>query len=299
METRRTFCLKGSVGLLALVLLLTFSFEMRGQEVFRTDGTVYKNVSNIKILDDFILFDQDGDSFSFNKRRIDKVIDANGRVIFEHVDLIANLETDKDNNPIYLFHRNGKELGCGKWIDAGEFELIRGSVTDGVYKLYHDTGELKRTFSFKNGNLNGPCEVFFRSGQVDRKGVFKNGLEEGISKLYYSNGKLKGTSVYKHGKKNGPTKLYYVSGAVRSQLNFKDSKPDGKQIMFYENGKPESIVIYKNGVPNGEVKFFYENGKLKMNGVFVNGVLDGIVTTYYESGRVKKRKRFRNGRVLE
>lgn len=299
MDTKCTFCVKRFAGLLIVVYVLTLSFGVRAQEVRRTDGTVYKNVSNVKILDNFILFDQNGDSFSFNKQRVDKVLDANGRVLFEHVDLVAHLEMDDDNNPIYVFLRNGKELGRGKWLDAGEFELFQGSVTDGVYKLYHDTGELKRTFSFKNGTLNGPCAVFFRSGQVDRKGVFKNGLEEGTSKLFYSDGKLKGTSLYVHGKKNGPTKLYYDSGALRSDLNFKNSKPDGKQTMYYENCKPESVVIYKNGVPNGEVRFFYENGKLKMKGHFVNGALDGVVTTYYESGRVKKRKRFTNGRVLE
>jgi antitoxin component YwqK of YwqJK toxin-antitoxin module len=287
---------ESAVAIVLFCLAATFA---DAQEVRRMDGTVYKNVSNIKILDDFILFEQNGETFSFNKRRVESVVDANGKVIFEHVDLSVVLINDENNNPVYVFNRNGKERGRGKWLDAGEFKIIRGRVPDGLYKLYHDTGELKRTFSFKNGNLNGTCKVFFRSGRVDREGVFKDGREEGVSKLYYPNGKLKGVSIYKHGRKNGPTTLYYQSGAVRSKLNFKNSKPDGTQTMFYENGKIESIVNYKNGVPDGEVKFYFENGKLKMEGRFVNGALDGVVTTYYESGRVKKRQRFANGRVIK
>ncbi|NOY75485.1 MAG: toxin-antitoxin system YwqK family antitoxin [Kiritimatiellaeota bacterium] len=283
----------------ALICLFAFASFADAQEVRRTDGTVYRDVSNIKILDGFIIFEQDGESFSFDKSRVDKVIGADGRIIFEHVDLSVSLMNDENNNPVYVFMRNGKTMGRGKWLNAGEFQLLRGDIPDGVYKLYHDTGELKRTFSFKNGKLNGMCKVFFRSGLSEREGFFKNGCEEGTSKLYYSNGKLKGVSLYKRGRKNGPTTLYYPSGAVRSKLNFKNSKPDRTQIMFYENGKVESVVNYENGVPSGEVKFFHKNGKTKMEGRFVNGALDGMVTTYYVSGRVKKRRRFTNGRVIK
>lgn len=282
-----------------LAALLLIAFPARSQEVIRTDGTAYVGVEHLKVFDDFVVFDHDGQSYSLNKRRVAKVLDAKGRVIYEHLDLSATLVNDENNNPIYLFYRNGLEVGRGKWLDAGEFKVLRGNIPDGEYKLMHDTGELKRSFSFKNGNLNGVCKVFFRSGQVEREGVFKDGREEGESKLYYHNGVLKGVSIYKRGRKNGPTTLYYPSGKIRSKLNFKDSKPDGTQTMFFENGKTESIVNYDNGMPNGKVKFFFENGKLKMEGKFVNGALDGLVTTYYESGRVKKRKRFVNGRVIE
>ena len=168
----------------ALIVLLVFAFAARSQEVIRTDGTVYKGVRNLKILDDFVVFDHDGKSYSLNKRRVAKVLGSSGRVLFEHVDLSASLVSDENNNPIYLFYRNGHEVGRGKWLDAGEFKVLQGNIPDGVYKLMHDTGELKRTFSFKNGNLNGICKVFFRSGKIDREGVFKDGREEGASKLY-------------------------------------------------------------------------------------------------------------------
>jgi len=287
---------------MALAFLLASAASVRAQDVFRTDGRVYKNVSNYLRIDDYFTFDKDGRSYSIPEWEVLKVVSKGGKLLYERLDLQAERvrpQGASENSPfMYKFFRNGEEIGDGVWVAAGEFKVTRGRIPDGIYKAHFDSGELRRTFSFKNGALNGPCQAFFRSGITERKGSFKNGKEEGQSELYYPDGILKGVSIYKGGLKNGPTTLYYPSGKVKAKLNFKNGKPDGKQLMYYENGKTESEVIYVDGKKNGPVKFYYESGKLKMDGKFVDDELDGVVTTYYESGRVKKKKTFVRGRVL-
>jgi antitoxin component YwqK of YwqJK toxin-antitoxin module len=280
-----------------ILLFCTVTTLYAGHNVYRTDGTVYRNVENLQDADDFYLFDKDGENFSLPKHRIKKIVDQRGRVVYEQENLKVTLAPDNTNE--YIFMRNDTEVGRGKWLDAGKFLITDGNIPDGIYKEFHDSGELKRTFSIRDGSLNGKCEVFFRSGKVERSGMFKNGNEEGKSTLYYPTGELKGFSYYRNGEKSGPTKLYYESGKIKAALNFQDGRPDGEQVMFYDNGKPASKVIYSDGEKEGPVTFYYESGKIKMQGKYINDALDGVVTTYYESGRVKKRETFNNGRILQ
>ncbi len=288
-------------ALIAVVSLFCIANLAKAQTVYRIDGRVFENVDNFEKIDEFFTFDKNGKTYSIPESQVQKIIGKDGKLLYEKLDLLAERTRrfQGDEHTEYTFSRNGKKLGKGKWVDAGEFQITEGNIPDGVYQAYFDSGELKRTFSFKNGSLNGLCEVFFRSGIIERKGTFKNGKEIGKSELYYPDGTLKGVSMYKDGKKNGPTILYYPSGKIKAKLQFKDSVPDGKQVMYYENGNVESEVEYKNGEKYGPVKFYYESGKLKMEGRFVSDELDGVVITYYESGKIKRRKTFVGGRILE
>jgi antitoxin component YwqK of YwqJK toxin-antitoxin module len=293
-EYKKMFKLKTAITL----FLLFFGLVLYSQhKVELTNGNEYSEVNNLKDAEDFYLFDKDGKSYSVSKHRIQRITDMKGNVIYEKQELIAQIAPDETSE--YIFYKNEEEVGKGEWLDAGRFEVTEGDIPDGLYKEFHDTGEVKRTFSFVGGTLNGVCRVYYRSGKVEREGFFKNGVEEGESKLFYPNGNLKGISYFQKGFKNGPTKLYYESNKVKALMRFKNGKPDGEQVMLYENGKPESKVIYDEGIKNGIVEFFYESGKLKLQGKYVNGFLDGTVTTYYESGRVKNRKIYRNGRILQ
>jgi antitoxin component YwqK of YwqJK toxin-antitoxin module len=238
-----------AVTALAFAVALSAA-TLRAQDIYRTDGRVYKNVDNYSKIDDYFTFDKDGRSYSIPEWAVRKIV-KNGKTIYEKLDLMAERVRPPgatDNTPFsYKFTRNGEYVGEGTWVAAGEFRVTRGNIPDGVYKAYFDSGELRRTFSFKNGALNGMCMALFRSGQTERKGTFKNGKEEGRSELYYPNGTRRGVSIYKNGLKNGTTTLYYPSGKIKAKLFFKDSNPDGKQVMYYENGKVESEVIYVDG----------------------------------------------------
>ena len=300
-STRLSIAVERLPVLLSLTLILLCAYSSEGQTVYRTDGRVYKAVDNFKKIDEFFTFDKDGKSYSISASQVQKVVGVEGKVLYEKLDLLAERvrHFTGAGNAEYKFSRNGEEVGRGRWVAAGKFEILKGEIPAGVYKDYYDSGELKRTFSFKDGSLNGICEVFFRSGIVERKGTFKDGEEIGKSELYYPDGTLKGVSIYKGGKKNGPTIIYYPSGKIKAKLQFKGSVPDGKQVMYYESGAIESEVFYRGGVKDGEVKFYYESGKVKMEGRFVADELDGVVTTYYESGKVKHRKIFVRGRILK
>ena len=282
-----------------LILFIFTSYSIFSDEVHLFSGKVFKDISNLQDLGDFYSFDTSDNSYTFPKNKISKILDSNNSEIYSFKRRVASREGGVPTAP-YMFKVNDEIVAKGKWLNAGEFILLSGQIPDGVYSEYYDTGDLRQTFVFKNGQLNGLCKTYFLSGAVEREGLFKNGTAEGPSKMYYPNGKLKGVSEFKNGKREGTTTLYYHNGAIKAKLNFKNGKAFGKQVMYFENGKPESLAEYDDsGKKNGKVIFYYESGKIKKEAMFVDDELDGIVTTYYESGRVKKRKKFSHGRIDE
>ena len=269
-------------------------------DVYLQSGEAFYNVQNLQNLGDFFSFDADGVSYSLSKNKISKIVDSDNNIIFSFKQYTAEKKNDNPRSSEYVFKVNGEIVGEGIWKNAGEFEVTSGAPPDGVYSEFYDSGEVRQTFSFKNGLLNGECRVYFLSGRPEKEGFFRDGKAEGKSRLYYPDGSLKGVSEFKNGIRNGETLLYYKSGSLKAKLFFKNGKPAGEQIMYYENGKPESLTVYDdNGIKNGKVIFYFENGKIKKEGHFTNNELDGIVTFYYESGRIKKRRQFSHGKLIK
>ena len=285
--------------LICSVLFFSMTAFLLADDVYMLDGHVYKNATKLSKINSFYVFNISGRNYSVNKNRIKKIIDQSGHIIFEKMVLNVDILKGKNSADSYLFYKNKQKLGTGIWASNGEFDIISGNITDGTYKNYYDSGKLRRTFDFKDNELNGWCKVYYKSGKVEREGFFKNNKEAGISKIYYDTGILKGKSTYLNGEKNGATLLYYKSGNIKAKMNFKDSAADGLQIMYYESGAVETEVFFKNGVKNGLIKQFYESGKIKMQGQLEDGKLEGKAVTYYESGRIKKKMSFHKGRIFK
>lgn len=267
-------------------------------KVYLKDGKVYENATSVRDFGDVVVFRTGKRSKSIQKQRIDRVVADDGTIIYENVELRVREDREPGRSD-FIFFRNEEEIGRCVWNDQGEFVVVSGTISDGIYKQFYDSGKVRQEFPFQNNQLKGTCRVYYESGKVERESFFHNGREEGTSKLYYPTGVLKGVSEFKNGDKHGPTKLFYEFGALKAEMNFRYSKADGVQKMYYESGALETEVTFKDGKKDGPIKQFYQSGKLKMTGNFQSGKLHGEVIIYYESGRVKKRRNFVNGRILK
>lgn len=286
--------------ILSLVFLPSARFDhLEASTIYYKDGAVTNDVSDLKRIGDSFLYKLNGKSKTVFVYRVSKILDDNGNVFYEPSDLTYSKKWNSANGYEYSFKKNNNEIATGHWTDDSRFEIDSGSLTDGIYIEYYDSGALKSTLTASNNTLNRVSKIYFDSGKIKREGTFVNGREEGISKLYDNNSDVVGTSEYKNGKKNGETKLFYKSGKVKAILTFSDGKVNGIQKTFYESGKKQSVVHFSNGVRNGSIEEYYENGKLMMKGSFINDNLDGEVTQYYESGRVKSSKLFDNGKLVK
>ena len=109
-------------------------------------------------------------------------------------------------------------------------------VLDGVSKLYHENGQLKREEYFKDGmRVDGPVESFDENGQLASRVVYKD--DNLVSEVYYKNGKPL----------NGPLEVLDDYGNLAFRCtNCKNGKLDGYKTsyLFGEEQEPE---LYKNG----------------------------------------------------
>lgn len=284
-------------------LLLVFSFvlalpALADVRIEMRDGTVYTDVTGFREYEDFFLGEYLGQTLTANKNRVARVV-RDGDVLWEALELTARKMRLPDGQMEFSFFRNNEFVGRGKWNRDGIFEVLEGTIPDGTYLQYHDSGKLQRTLPFEDGQLHGQSVAYFESGIVEKEGTFVDGREEGVSKLYYKDGTLRGESTYHEGVRHGETRLYHPSGKIQSRMSFDDGVAEGLQQMFYPSGALEVEVLFRNGERHGPIRQYFESGKLKMEGEFDAGRLDGEVVIYYESGRVKNRRYFDEGRLLE
>lgn len=289
--------------ILFLIILQSLIFftsnQSKASTIYFKDGKVLENVSDIKVIGKSFIYKINGKHSSIFVHRIAKILDDNGNLFYE---ASANTYTRKwttTHGYEYIFKKNDSIIAKGYWNENDSFVIVEGSLQNGTYSEYYDSGALQSTLSVSNNNLNGEAKFYFDSGKLKREGTFVDGKEEGISKLFDNNGNITGTSEYKNGRKNGETKLFYKSGNVKAILLFKDGKVDGVQKTFYESGKTQTIVNFSNGLRNGSIEEYYETGKPMMKGSFVNDTLNGQVIQYYESGRVKSSKFFDKGKLVK
>ncbi len=281
------------------IALFLFPLLVQSSTIYLRDGQVLEGLENLREFDNVFLYERNTRNISIPKDRIQKVIDDNGVTVFELLLRTMKQREDTTNTVAFDFSINGQNLGFGEWYQEGKFRVTRGRISDGTYQEYYPSGRVKREYTFKNGNLNGPCKEFYASGIVERESIMENGLENGLSKNFHQSGQIAGEAFFRNGEKDGVAKLYYESGAIQSIMNFSNGKMVGKQQVLYESGQVEVEVEFDNGIKEGPIRQYYETGNIKMVGEFKNGTLEGEVINYYESGRVKERKILRKGRIIE
>jgi len=274
------------------------SAPLPAQEILLKDGRKIENIQSFRQLDQLILYQSGTVSRSIPLTRIERITNADGSVFYQSESLRVERERSRDGRAQYIFYRNGKEAGRCFWDDEGGFHMLSGSIPDGSYEQFYDSGKLEREFTIHNGTLNGESRVYYESGILERQGTFVNGREEGLSKLFYKDGSKAGESEYKNGVKDGRTTLFYPNGEVKALMLFEKGKAHGEQRMFYPTGALETTVEFVHGVKNGAIVQYYESGKPKFQGTYLNDKLHGEVVSLYESGRVKARKVFSEGRIL-
>ena len=96
--------------------------------------------------------------------------------------------------------------------------------------------------------FTGTVVDYHDNGQLKWKWNYRDGKQDGLEESYYDNGQVRSKGTYKDGKKDGFRESYYDSGQLRSKGTYKDGKLDGFKESYYRNGKRRlDKTCYKNG----------------------------------------------------
>ena len=169
--------------------------------IYLRDGQVLDGVENLREFENVFLYEKNTRNISIPKDRIQKVIDDKGRTIYELILRTMQQRPDTTNTVVFDLIINGNTIATGEWYDEGKFRVTQGKAPDGIYQEYYPSGRIKREYTFKDGNLNGPCKEYYASGIVERESTMKNGFENGLSRNYHQSGQLEGEAEFKKRRK--------------------------------------------------------------------------------------------------
>ena len=90
---------------------------------------------------------------------------------------------------------------------------------------WHENGQKKDEYTYKNGKMHGPFTEWHENGQKAEDGTYKDGKEDGPFTLWHENGQKMSEGTYKDGKMHGIFRSWYEDGQKRSELIWKNDEP--------------------------------------------------------------------------
>ena len=98
--------------------------------------------------------------------------------------------SDLDMRDDLYFRENSDVPFTGRLIGKWQGSFKNGKKV-GIWKIYHDNGQLWAKGKNTNGKRDGPWVSFWSNGQLEYKGDYKDNKRKGPWLEYHNNGKLK------------------------------------------------------------------------------------------------------------
>ncbi len=196
-------------------------------------------------------------------------------------------EIEESTDSILLVHDYYLENGSIQMIGTYRGQMKRSNQF-GLFKYFYPNGNLKATYEYQGGLVNGYLKRFYENGHL--KSIEKFDLGTPIDTIYtfHENGQAFKTELinlefsnenpadqYKKRKlisaysksgepmvENGSGEFveYFLSGKKRTSIEYENGFPHGKMVKYTgQKNKVSSVLTFKNGTfIKGEL---YDNGK--------------------------------------
>lgn len=131
----------------------------------------------------------------------------------------------------------------------------------GIYKEWHNNGNINVKCSYLNGKLDGIFNEWNESGIQTIECEFKSGSFEGFYKEFHANKNIKIICQYKNDMKNGKYQEFYENGKIKIDCEYLNNAINGQYNEYYDDGtnKKQSICIF--GHEYGDIYVWDENGE--------------------------------------
>tara|TARA_B110000046_G_scaffold25332_3_gene24848 strand:+ start:41740 stop:42594 length:855 start_codon:yes stop_codon:yes gene_type:complete len=173
-----------------------------------------------------------------------------------------------------------------------EIYQTNDSVKNGLYQIFHDSGELWQVGNYSNGELIDEWSVYNHNGVLIQSSQYVKNVLHGQQKYYFDNGVIKQLLIFKEGVLDGAAQLYanqsLLSNSYLSEvIRFKDGKKNGRYIKYNEVGDSVIIGQFKSDLSSGVWKHYNETGSLIKEEKFISDISKNTLY-YYITGELKK-----------
>ena len=215
-----------------------------------------------------------------------------------------NIATEKFLNSNQLESRNGvsfvrgsqEPFSGGVRDSSGTILKYEGhydaGLKDGIWKYYHDNGNVKQKGTFQNNLKHGDWISFDDNSNKATLEQYENDTLDGFWEEYQLIIKRKVT--YKMGKKQGPYLELNQENQLLSEGAYKDDKKDGVWDELVEDGYRD-YTRYSNGIKQGSYNRIFPSGGNQISGNFIDGKKHGEWILKTENGQILHRELYANG----
>ncbi|HAH30980.1 MAG TPA: hypothetical protein DCL44_01555 [Elusimicrobia bacterium] len=216
-----------------------------------------------------------------------------------------------------LYYEDSVVIATETFPAAGAPPTIEGTVKDGSYREYYDTGALKTIKDMAGGKVAGILKAFFPNGTIQTEAQYSNGILDGPVTIRGENGILQFDQSFKNGTPDGWFRQYDSQGNVKSETLYSDGRvvenpqPVEQKIELkkepVKEPENESVVVAKaQRLARGERFSFYLNNKYiarvyldkDLNIIGRDGKApDGAVKVYSKDDKLEKEFVFENNEV--
>ena len=162
------------------------------------------------------------------------------------------------------------------YFPSGDIQTIleyKDGIPNGEIKSWSKK-DVKQVEGFvDNGKRTGTWKLYFESGKLKKQSTYQNDTENGEEIFWFENGNLQKKGSYINGKLNGKYEWYFENGQKKQEGFFVNGKEDSTWNEWFENGKQKMVGHFTNFEKNGNWTWWDEKGKITTSKNYTNGLV--------------------------
>jgi len=171
-----------------------------------------------------------------------------GTITFSEIPTYTGKVYAQDWPQVFFFENNEMlKIIIGDEHDPQKIVTRSNSPREFSVEDFYENGKPKGKINFKDGLLNGTCELFKPDGTKILEANFESGARNGTTRIYHSNGKLSCEINYEGGTIKDKVSAFYEDG---QSYNPKSGFLSTKYSLKYSKDSVWRVGTFSKGIPS-------------------------------------------------
>jgi len=157
--------------------------------------------------------------------------------------------------------------------DTQTVVTYKDGLLDGAVVSWYAKDQKQVEGVLDKGQKTGVWKLYFESGKIKKQTTYSNNVEDGEEIFWFENGNIEKKGTYSEGKLNGKYAWYYENGQKKQEGFFSAGVEDSTWSDWYETGKQKMIGHLSNHERNGDWTYWDSLGNITAKKNYQHGLV--------------------------
>lgn len=157
--------------------------------------------------------------------------------------------------------------------DTQTVVTYKDGLLDGAVVSWYAKDQKQVEGVLDKGQKTGVWKLYFESGKIKKQTTYSNNVEDGEETFWFENGNIEKKGTYSEGKLNGKYAWYYENGQKKQEGFFLAGVEDSTWSDWYETGKQKMIGHLSNHERNGDWTYWDSLGNITAKKNYQHGLV--------------------------